>query len=122
MSNERQCRIPEYLEHILDAINRIKQYTEDIVEHVFLENELVQDAVIRNIEIIGEACRNIDRHYPEFAENYHDFPLRIAYEMRNVLAHGYFQIDLEIVWATIENDLPKLEKQVKKILKNFHTG
>ncbi|OGO91565.1 MAG: hypothetical protein A3F41_02505 [Coxiella sp. RIFCSPHIGHO2_12_FULL_44_14] len=118
MSNEHKCRVPDYLEHILKAVQRIKQYTDDMVEHAFLENELVQDAVIRNIEIIGEACRNIDRHYPEFSEVYHDFPLRIAYEMRNVLAHGYFQIDLEIVWTTIQNDFPKLEKQVQKILKN----
>jgi uncharacterized protein with HEPN domain len=121
MSNNHKNRILDYLEHILDAIKRIKQYTEDMFEHVFLENQLVQDAVIRNIEIIGEACRNIDRHYPEFADNYHDFPLRVAYEMRNALAHGYFQIDLEIVWATIENDLPKLEKQVKKIIKDYKT-
>ena len=50
---------------------------------------------------------------------YRDFPLQVAYEMRNALAHGYFQIDLEIVWTTIQNDLPKLEKQVQKILQQL---
>jgi hypothetical protein len=56
-------RVPNYLDHILQAINRISRYTENITEAGFLENELVQDAVIRNIEIIGEAARNIERHH-----------------------------------------------------------
>ncbi len=111
-------RAPDYLQHILEAIQRINEYTDDMDEPAFLENKLVQDAVIRNIEIIGEACRNIDRQYPEFSETYHDFPLRVAYEMRNALAHGYFKIDLEIVWATIQNDLPELEEQVRSILQD----
>lgn len=117
--NDHECRVHDYLEHILEAIQNIQQYTDDMIENTFLQNKMVQDAVIRNIEIIGEACRNIDRHYPEFSETYYDFPLRVAYEMRNALAHGYFKIDLEIVWTTIQNDLPKLEKQVKKIIKDF---
>jgi uncharacterized protein with HEPN domain len=59
-----KLRLADYLTHILEAIERIGQYTEDMVEVTFQENRMVQDAVIRNIEIIGEASNNIDRHYP----------------------------------------------------------
>ncbi|AXK38517.1 HepT-like ribonuclease domain-containing protein [Crenobacter cavernae] len=112
MSRDKQ-RLADYLAHILKAIGRIHRYTEDMAEWAFLENELVQDAVIRNFEIIGEASRNIERHYPDFAEAHPEVPLAFAYEMRNALAHGYFKVDLEIVWKTILRDLPVLAEQVE---------
>ena len=65
--NRDQQRLLDYLQHILEAIKRIQRYVTDIDEVSFLENELIQDAVIRNLEIIGEASRNITRHYPEYA-------------------------------------------------------
>jgi len=101
MSQTNQ-RLLDYLDHISKAIERIHRYIEDIDEIKFLENELVQDAVIRNLEIIGEASRNIEVRYPEFTASNPDIPLAIAYQMRNAVAHGYFQVDLEIVWKTIE--------------------
>lgn len=112
-------RLVNYLEHILEAMQRIFSYTEDITELTFTENKLIQDGVIRNLEVIGEACRNITRHYPDFAKQYPNFPLVIAYEMRNALIHGYFKIDLEIVWRTIEKELPGLHKQTKKLYKQM---
>ena len=66
MSKESKLQVINYLEHILTAISRINRYTDDVSEINFLKNELIQDAVIRNIEIIGEASRNIDRHHPNF--------------------------------------------------------
>jgi len=112
MSTNRALRIPDYLDHILQAIGRIKSYTHDMTEAGFLRDEKTQDAVIRNIEIIGEAARNIERSHPDFAAQHADVPWGIAYEMRNALAHGYFKVDFEIVWKTIENDLPGLEQQI----------
>ncbi len=85
MSRDKQ-RLIDYLKHILEAINRIQNYIEDIDEPSFLTNELIQDAVIRNLEIIGEASRNIGRHYPEYAQQHASVPFTIAYEMRNALA------------------------------------
>ena len=82
----------------------------------FLDNAMVQDAVIRNFEIIGEASRNIERVAPQFVENHPELPLAYAYEMRNVLAHGYYKVDLTLVWTTIERDLPKLQTQVAMAL------
>ncbi len=74
--------------------------------------------MIRNLEIIGEASRNIGRHYPEYAEQHANVRFSIAYEMRNALAHGYFKVDQEMVWKTIERDLPELEIMIEALLKN----
>lgn len=112
-------RLPDYLSHILEAIERIDRYTEDMSEVAFLETQLVQDAVIRNFEIIGEASHNIEAHYPAFAANYPELPLAFAYQMRNAVAHGYFKVDLEIVWKTIHRDLPGLYQQVQELVANL---
>lgn len=109
-------RLVDYLAHIQQAIQRIHQYTEDIDQLGFLKSSLIQDAVIRNIEIIGEASNNIQKHFPEFAQAHPEIPLRIAYEMRNAVAHGYFKVDLEMVWKTMFNDLPNLESTVTRLL------
>ena len=106
-------RIPDYLGHILRAIERIERYTADMDEVGFLNSELVQDAVIRNIEIIGEASNNIQRGAPEFAAQHDDIPWRVMYTMRNRVSHGYDKVDLEVVWRTIQGDLPLLFSQVR---------
>lgn len=115
----KQQRLPDYLGHILEAIERIGRYTEDIDENGFLQDELTQDAVIRNLEIIGEASHNIERDHAEFAAAHPDLPLAFAYQMRNAVAHGYFKVDLEIVWRTVQNDLTGLHAQVQKIRQNL---
>jgi uncharacterized protein with HEPN domain len=117
MTHEQQ-RLADYLDHILEAIERIDQYTADIDELAFLNNPLVQDAVIRNVEIIGEASNNIEKRYPEFSLKHPELPLSFAYQMRNAVAHGYFKVDFEIVWKTIHRDLPQLYRQVQVIVEN----
>jgi uncharacterized protein with HEPN domain len=107
-----QRHLVEYLAHITHAINRINEYVDDMDEVAFLSNSLVQDAVVRNIEVIGEASRNICKHFPVFVEANPQIPFSLAYEMRNSLAHGYFKIDYEIVWRTIERDLPELQQVI----------
>lgn len=108
-------RLPDYLDHILEAIRRIRTYTEDIVEVAFLEDTLVQDGVIRNIEVIGEAAKNVEQRYPEFSTKHPEVPWGLVYAMRNRVAHGYFKIDLEIVWQTIQDYLPELELHLTKL-------
>ncbi len=110
-----QLRIPDYLGHILQAIQRIHAYAEDMDEVSFLKNEMAQDAVIRNIEIIGEAACNIGKHYPEFAGQYPDIPWEDVYLMRNRISHGYFSIDLEVVWKTVQHDIPQLALQIQAL-------
>jgi len=112
-----QQRLADYLRHIAEAIERINRYTEDMDEVAFLNNELVQDAVIRNFEIIGEASNNIEKYYPDFATAHPELPLSFAYQMRNAVAHGYFKVDFEIVWRTIHRDLPGLYKQVVALIR-----
>ncbi len=112
MSSDPQ-RLPDYLRHILEAIDRIRNYVKDLDEAGFLASNIVQDAVIRNLEVIGEASRNIERVHAEFAAAHPEIPLTLANDMRNALAHGYFKIDLEIVWKTVHNDLPGLYEQVR---------
>lgn len=106
-------RVPEYLKHILQAIERIDRYTAAMDESGFLNSELVQDAVIRNIEIIGEASNNIQCVAPQFADQHGEIPWQVMYTMRNRVSHGYDKVDLEIVWKTIKHDLPNLYAQVQ---------
>lgn len=100
-------------------IQRIDRYTLDMDEAVFLCSEMAQDAVIRNLEVIGEASRNIDKHYPEFCLAHPELPLAIAYQMRNAVAHGYFKVDMEIVWKTIHRDLPQMYQLVDAAVQNL---
>ena len=111
MTSKVQLRIHDYIEHII-AIDRINQYTSGMTLEDFLIDLKTQDAVIRNFEDIGEASKNIARHYPDFSDANSQVPWGFAYEMRNVLAHSYFKVDLDIVWATIQNDLSGLKTKV----------
>lgn len=111
----KALRVPDYLGHILQAIERIDRYTADLDEVGFLSSELVQDAVIRNIEIIGEASNNIQRVDAAFAAQHGDIPWQVLYTMRNRVSHGYDQVDLEIVWKAIQGDLPTLYRQIQEL-------
>ena len=108
-------RLPDYLNHILEAIERIEEYVSELDEMAFLGNKLVQDAVVRNFEVIGEASNNIEKRFPEFVAAHPELPLTSAYQMRNAVAHGYFQVDFEILWKTIQRDLPELHTKVEAI-------
>lgn len=109
-------RLADYLTHILTAIERIQHYTTALDEETFRRDLLVQDAVIRNVEVIGEASRCIETRFPDFAAAHPELPLSPAYQMRNAVAHGYFEVDLGIVWTTIKNDLPDLATLVRQLL------
>jgi uncharacterized protein with HEPN domain len=106
-------RLTDYLAHILEAIERIEEYVADMDEMTFLGSKLVQDAVIRNFEIIGEASNNIEKRFPEFVAKHPELPLASAYQMRNAVAHGYFKVDFEIIWKTIHRALPGLHAQIR---------
>ena len=116
MSKTDILRLPEYLGHIVQAIDRVHRYVEDMVEVDFLQDEKTQDAVIRNFEVIGEASNNIKKYHPDFVRQHPEVPLNFAYEMRNALAHGYFKIDFEVVWTTIHADLPGLRTQIAALM------
>ncbi len=112
---KKALRVSDYLEHMLDAIERTQRYTADMSEEGFLADEMTQDAVIRNIEVIGEAANNIQRVDPEFAAQHREIPWQVVYTMRNRLSHGYDTIDFPIVWKTVREDLPNLYRLLKAI-------
>ncbi len=102
-----------YLYDILTAIGKIESYTKYKTLQDFLSNDMMQHAVIRLFEIIGEASRRLDDN---FIKKYPEFPLKKAISMRNLLIHEYDEINLDIIWDTIKHDLPKLKVVVEGIL------
>lgn len=102
-----------YIRHILDAIHLIEKYTKGMSENQFLSDTMAHDAVVRQIEIIGEAARNIS---DKFREQHSNLPWGKMIGIRNKIIHEYFNVNYAIVWDTIKDDLPFLKKALKKIL------
>lgn len=111
----KPARVSAYLGHIREAIERIEAYLGATTLEQFGSNRLVQDAVIRNLEIIGEASRNILKIDPRFQLDHPEVELSSAYQMRNALAHGYFSVDIAMVWRTVTTDLPRLKIAIIKL-------
>jgi uncharacterized protein with HEPN domain len=102
-----------YLEHILEAIRKIENFTHKITRFDFDGNVMIQDAVIRNIEIIGEATKKISK---PFTHSHQEIPWSDMAGMRDKLIHDYLDVDIEVVWKTIEVDLPLLKDMIFKLL------
>ena len=102
-----------YLAHILDAITQIESYTAGLVYAEFVQKRLVQDGVIRQLEIIGEASGNLS---PDFREKYPDLPWSQIIGLRNRLIHAYFDINLGIVWDIVQTNIPPLKQNVEQWL------
>lgn len=100
------------LEDIMLAIQKIGRYTSLIDQDTFLKDELVIDAVARNLEIIGEATRQLPE---EFKGVHTQIPWTQIGGLRNRIVHDYFGLDLEIIWEIIQHDLPELEKQIRAL-------
>lgn len=115
---KHQERVEDYLGHIVEAIERATGYLQQIPDLAsFQKNTQVQDAVIRNIEIIGEAVTKINSTSPDFVQQHPQVPWAQMRGMRNVAIHEYFFVDLEIVWTTVREDFPNLQRQIDELLK-----
>jgi len=101
-----------FIEHILLCIEKIQDYTRSLTEKDFNNNELVQDAVIRNIEIIGEATKKISK---ELKSQYPEIPWKEMSGMRDKLIHNYFGVDVDVVWRTVNDDIPFLKSLIGTI-------
>lgn len=104
-----------YLIMVLEYIKRIDIYTNGDKDS-FMNSQIIQDAVVRNFENIGESVKKIS---DQFKERYTDIPWRRIAGFRDILAHDYLRVDISEVWNVIENDLPKLKNRIKEIIENM---
>ena len=96
-----------YINHIKASIEKISNYKRNLDDHAFNDNQLIQDAVIRQFEIIGKATKRINK---EVREKYPKIPCQYMAGMRYILIHNYLNVDIGIVWKTVEVDIPRLKK------------
>ena len=113
-------RVGEYLEHIAQAIERAMRYVQKLggVEALRCD-EQVQDAVVRNLEIIGEAANRIQNAAPGFVADHPELPWTGMRGMRNKMIHEYFDVDWGVVWGTVKDDLPPLKKRIDALLMEY---
>ena len=102
-----------FLRHILESIEKIEEFTQKLMESDFSRQVQVQDAVMRRLEIIGEATKNIS---PGFRARHPSVPWREMARMRDKLTHDYFGVDIVIVWRVVKNELPKLKIKIEQAL------
>lgn len=103
-----------FVMHIRDSIEVIEEFVKGLSKSDFLHAQMSQDAVVRRLEIIGEATKNIP---VSFQKKHSEVEWRKMARMRDKLIHHYFRVDLHIVWDVIKKDLPGLKQQIQKILK-----
>ena len=112
-------RAQDYLEHILDALERIQRYTSGKSAADFMSDTLLQDAVLRNLGIIGEAAHRLLADSPDYAAKHPEIPLAKIYGTRNRLTHAYEEVDMEIVWNLVLIDVPALLPKIGAALDEF---
>jgi uncharacterized protein with HEPN domain len=105
-----------YLHHVIDAAERISEYLEGVDRIQFETNHLLQDGVIRQLEIIGEAIKRVSK---DLRSIYPEVQWQDTAGMRDKLIHDYFGVDLETVWLTAQDDIPVLDRQIRRILKDL---
>lgn len=102
-----------YLSDILSSIKKIEEYTSGLTWGKFSKDDKTIDAVVRNLEIIGEATKQMP---DTFKEKHTDVPWRKIISMRNKVIHEYSGVDVEILWQTIQEDLPELKRLIKRLV------
>ena len=101
------------IEHMLSAIGNVEEFTKDVTVEDFVKSKILFYAVVKNIEIVGEATYMLTQ---EFKDTHKYIPWLVIEKMRHVLVHGYYTISPEKVWETVQDDLPILKKQLSALL------
>jgi uncharacterized protein with HEPN domain len=110
-----ESRLPDYLDHMRQAATDACSFVEGLSKDDFLADKRTQQAVIMSLIIIGEAATKVMDGYAEFADTHAEVPWRSMRGMRNRIAHGYFDINLDMVWDTVQTALPGLLKQLSAV-------
>jgi uncharacterized protein with HEPN domain len=108
-------RLPDYLDHMRQAIADAQSFTEGMAQADFIEDKRTQQAVVMSLIVLGEAATKVMDQHPAFAEEHKQIPWRSMRGMRNRIAHGYFDINLEVVWDTVQTALPALKSQLEAL-------
>ena len=108
-------RLPDYLEHIQQAASDACSFVEGLTKDDFLADKRTQQAVIMSFIIIGEAATKVMDGYADFTQAHTNVPWRSMRNMRNRMAHGYFEINLDVVWETVQEWLPALLQQLPTV-------
>jgi uncharacterized protein with HEPN domain len=112
-------RAQDYLEHILNALERIQRYTAEKSAADFTVDTLLQDAVLRNLGIIGEASHRLLTESPDYAATHPEIPLKKIYGTRNRITHAYDEVDIDVIWNLVAFDVPDLIPKVVAALNEF---
>jgi uncharacterized protein with HEPN domain len=112
-------RAQDYLEHILGALERIQRYTAGKPATDFMADTLLQDGVLRNLSIIGEAAHRLLADSPDYAATHPEIPLAKIYGTRNRITHAYEEVDMEIVWNLVLFDVPDLLPKIVAAVEEF---
>ena len=112
-------RLPDYLDHIQQAATDACGFIDGLVKNDFLGDKRTQQAVIMSLIVIGEAATKVMDGYAEFTQAHPEVPWRSMRNMRNRMAHGYFEINLDVVWETAYEWLPALRKQLTVVHQNI---
>src|SRR4051812_2138464 len=113
--DEAKVRLENYLSHMLEAAQLARQYVHGVPKDEFLKDRRTQQAIVLNLMTIGEAAARIVNECKEFAAAHPEIPWAQMRGMRNRMVHGYFDIDLNIVWDTVQSSLPQLDSQLRKV-------
>lgn len=108
-------RLPDYLGHMWQAARDAQTFVEAMSREAFLSDKRTQQAVIMSLVILGEAATKVMDGYPEYTDAHPEIPWRSMRGMRNRIAHGYFEINLDVVWDTVQQALPGLVRQLDEL-------
>lgn len=115
-------RAQDYLEHILEALERIQRYTSGKSADEFMASTLLQDGVLRNLGIIGEAAHRLLADAPEFVATHPEIPFTKIYATRNRIEHAYEEVDLNILWNLVVQDVPALKPKIAAAIEELREG
>jgi uncharacterized protein with HEPN domain len=113
-AKQRQLRLGDYVAHMLDASGTAREYIAHVSKDEFMQTRMIQQAVILNLIVIGEAAVQIETEFPDFAQANAEVPWKKLRGMRNRMTHGYFDTNLDIVWDTVQTALPELERLLRQ--------